>query len=67
MKDLTYFIHEVYKAAYLQGREDGLEGLYIEPKLVLDHFIIDQNIATKLSQLAFLSSPNPGEKAADLH
>ncbi|WP_134059004.1 hypothetical protein [Rheinheimera aquimaris] len=67
MKDLKFLIHEIYIAAYTQGRADGLEGLVIEPQLVLERFLMDQNVARKFSEVAFISINALEEQAASFH
>lgn len=67
MKDFTSLIHEIYIAAYTQGRADGLEGLFVEPQLVLERFLIDENVAKKLSEVAFISIHTLEEQATSFH
>jgi hypothetical protein len=57
MDNLTKLLLEFYIDAYLQGREDGLEGLHIEPQVVFSNYLANEDIAKKLSQLAVAPPP----------
>lgn len=67
MDSLAKLLHEIYKDAYLQGREDGLEGLHIEPQLVLRKYLTDATISSKLSALGYQSAEESCRRLADLH
>lgn len=67
MDNLSNLLLEIYKDAYLQGREDGLEGLHIEPQVVFSNYLSNENIAKKLSQLGVVPSPIYYSEPADLH
>lgn len=45
------FLGEVYKDAYLQGREDGLDGIHINPHIALQRYLTDETVKTNLTQL----------------
>jgi hypothetical protein len=67
MDEFSNLLLEIYKDAYIQGRKDGLEGLYIEPQLVFNHYLTDQQVATKLSELGYLTLTYPAASDIDLH
>ncbi|MEH8017578.1 hypothetical protein MN202_10050 [Rheinheimera muenzenbergensis] len=67
MDALAKLLHEIYKDAYLQGREDGLEGIHIEPQLVLDKYMSENGFFIKMSEMGFLSAPVGCSKANDVH
>lgn len=62
MDALTRLLREIYTDAYLQGRQDGLEGLHVNPQLVISHYLNDKIVHTKLTELGILSL-----QAIDLH
>lgn len=67
MEEFSDLLREIYKDAYIQGRKDGLEGLYIEPQLVFIRYLTDENVATKLSELGYLTLTYPAASDIDLH
>lgn len=56
MESLALLLHELFTEAYLRGREDGLEGLYIEPQLVLLNYLTDNHLSSKVVELGQLLS-----------
>lgn len=67
MDEFANLLREIYRDAYVQGRKDGLEGLYTEPQLALDSYLTDENVATKLSELGYFSELTLCASAAGLH
>ncbi|OBP17258.1 hypothetical protein A5320_20645 [Rheinheimera sp. SA_1] len=67
MDELSNLLRELYKDAYLQGRQDGLEGLHIEPQLVFNNYLTDENVAKKLSLLGDLPTLTLCSSPVDLH
>jgi hypothetical protein len=67
MDALAKLLHEIYKDAYLQGREDGLEGIHIEPQVVIDKYMNNNNFFIRLSEMGFLTSLGTCQKANDVH
>lgn len=67
MDELTNLLREIYKDAYLQGRKDGLEGLYTEPQLIFYNYVSDINVSTKLYELGFVSGLNLCKDTAEHH
>lgn len=53
MDIMTHLLREIYKDAYLQGREDGLDGIHIDPQMVLRRYLTDESVKTKLTQLGY--------------
>lgn len=51
MNLLTKMLFAVYEDAYLQGRQDGIEGLHIAPQLALENYLNDELIWSKLQKL----------------
>ena len=67
MDSLAKLLHEIYKDAYLQGREDGLEGLHIEPHLVLSRYLTNERVSTKLSELGYHDAEAFPAQISNLH
>jgi len=67
MDSLAKLLHEIYKDAYLQGRADGLEGLHIEPHLVLSRYLTNEQVSSKLSELGYQDTEAFPIQVASLH
>ena len=67
MDRLLKLLHEIYKDGYVQGRQDGLEGIHIEPQLVLNDYLNDENVYLKLFELGVLKAPSTEENSANIH
>jgi hypothetical protein len=51
MDIIRNFLGEIYKDAYLQGREDGLDGIHINPHIALQRYLTDETVKTKLTHV----------------
>ncbi|MDP4535570.1 hypothetical protein Q3O60_05175 [Alkalimonas collagenimarina] len=60
MGSIESLLYEIFKDAYLEGRKAGLEGLYTEPQLVFDCYVVDEKFLTKMSVLSCVPEQSQG-------
>lgn len=49
--DLQELLESVFKEAYKIGKQDGLHGVHINPKVIYEQFIAEQNAQVEMNEL----------------
>ncbi|SEA40465.1 hypothetical protein [Alkalimonas amylolytica] len=64
---LLKLLHKIYTDGYVQGRQDGIEGMFIEPQVILDNYFKDEEVYIQLFKLDVLKEADTMKSAASMH